>query len=177
MKPKNVGLLVIAVLIMAALACSVGGGESEPTEVPEPAEVLVRPTATTAPAPTAESEEPAVNESPPSADAYSGYYTVYDDAESLSVDIPVEWSEVDGRIWLSDDEPIGVSLWASTDIDALLNSWDVPGVLFDVSARFDIIGDIDSYQLDRFNTFNDQCNYQGREDYDDGTYIGEMDTF
>lgn len=177
MKPKNIGLLVIAALIMAALACSVGGGDPEPTKVPEPAEVLVRPTATTAPAPTAESEEPAVNESPPSAEAYSGYYTVYDDAESLTVDIPAEWSDVDGSIWLSDDEPIGVSLWASTDIDAWWNTWDAPGVLFDVSARFDIIGDIDSYQLERFNTFNDQCKYQGREDYDDGTYIGEKDTF
>ncbi len=116
-------------------------------------------------------------EQPPSGGAYTNYVTVTDDFNAIVVDVPVEWSEIDGSAWTYDGEVIGAGITASPDIDEFRNSWNVPGVDFLVSD--DLTNQIGYLQLlDEENLYRrDDCEYEGRYDYDDGYYRGKYDYF
>lgn len=62
---------------------------------------------------------------PTSVAGYSGYVRVEDDSGTLSVEVPVEWSDVNGEAGL-----FGPDVVASTDVDTFLSDFSVPGVEF-----------------------------------------------
>lgn len=110
--------------------------------------------------------------------AYSGYTYVFDDYSALQVEIPAEWSDVDGAPWVRDELIFGASLWASTDLQGFVESWTVPGLIFDVSANLQALGGLESY-LNEVSGYEDfqSCVYEGREEYSDGLYAGLADYF
>lgn len=75
-------------------------------------------------------------------DVPAGYVTVVDDTYAIQIDIPGEWTAIDGSVWHSDwggisfDAP---SIWATTDFD-LYNDFAAPGVFFAASDRLGDIG-------------------------------------
>ena len=110
--------------------------------------------------------------------SYGSYTYVFDDYSSLQVEIPSEWTDVDGSPWVQDDLVFGASLWASSDLQGFNDSWEVPGVIFDVSANMSTLGGLQDY-LDEVSSYEffDACVYDGREEYNDGLYAGQADYF
>jgi len=112
-----------------------------------------------------------------SSSSSSGYVVVTDDYDSIGLEIPASWSQVDGSAWIVDGDSWGAHITASTNIDSLYNTWDVPGVMFYAS---DYLATQIGYQqlLDaRFAGYNSVCDYDGRYDYQDALYRGKLDIF
>jgi hypothetical protein len=109
---------------------------------------------------------------------YGSYAYVLDDYSALQVEIPTEWSEVDGSPWVQDDVIFGASLWASSDLQGFNDTWEVPGLKFDVSPNVQALGGLESYltAISGNNVFQD-CVYEGRQEYNDGLYAGLADYF
>jgi serine protease Do len=109
---------------------------------------------------------------------YGSYAYVLDDYSALQVEIPTEWSEVDGSPWVQDDAIFGASLWASSDLQGFNDTWEVPGLKFDVSPNVQALGGLESYltAISGNNVFQD-CVYEGRQEYNDGLYAGLADYF
>ena len=65
------------------------------------------------------------------------------------------------------------SIGASTDLQAWRDGWDAPGVFFAVSTSptVTITGTLDEFDA------SDNCDYDGRFEYDDGMYRGEWDSW
>jgi hypothetical protein len=110
--------------------------------------------------------------------SYSSYEYVFDDYSALQVEVPTEWADIDGSPWVQDEMVFGASLWASTDLQGFLESWTVPGLIFDVSPNVQQLGGLESY-LNEISGYEDfqSCSYEGREEYDDGLYAGLADYF
>ncbi len=133
-----------------ALAGGFQGGET-PTEVPET----------------------------PTGTGYSGYQTIYDETQILTVDVPVEWADTFGGAWTENifgieggPEGIGLAISASSDLDGWIETWTVPGLFFGAS---DQLTGTPSELLDYYSYLADECTYDARYEYDDGAYVGEID--
>ena len=111
----------------------------------------------------------------PAAAAYSGYVMISDDSKGLQVEVPVEWSEVDGSSWMLEGGVIGLSVSASSDLDGFVNTFATPGVFFGASAA--LLQEYDVYSLLDDTSFEGDCSYDGRYEYDDGIYAGAYDLY
>lgn len=106
-----------------------------------------------------------------SAAGYSDYVSVTDDTGQLTLDVPVEWQEVDGSAWVLDGEEIGLSVTAAPSIAGFNDTWETPGVFFGVTDQFDATTDD---LLDAFD-FSDSCTLDSRSPYEDPVYRGSFD--
>jgi serine protease Do len=93
--------------------------------------------------------EPAPGPTPTMA-SYGCFTSVMDDYNSIQVDVPCHWNDVDGRAWKFGDENIGPSIWASTDVEKFNTTWTTPGVKFNVTAHVDKVGGGCSALLDAY---------------------------
>ena len=101
--------------------------------------------------------------------SYSEYTQISDDTGAIKVEVPQEWSDVNGNAL----DGVFPALAASTDLAALNGGWDAPGVIV---AKADIAdGDPDEL-LNEFDQSED-CTSTGREDYDDGLYTGKFEVW
>ncbi|MFO7537940.1 MAG: trypsin-like peptidase domain-containing protein [Chloroflexota bacterium] len=105
------------------------------------------------------------------ADTYANYTFVNDNSGLLSVEIPVDWADVDGSPWTLEGEVIGLSVTAAPNINDFNNSWTTPGVFFGASEEFVLPT---NELLDLFD-FADSCQYSGRDSYEDPVYAGVYD--
>lgn len=112
-----------------------------------------------------------------STSSYSGYTTVADDYGAIQMEIPNAWSDVDGSAWVDGGDVIGSSIWASEDLSAFANSWDQPGVIFDVSNDLAKLGGyVQLLDIER-QSYLGTCELDNRYDYSDSTYRGKYDLF
>jgi uncharacterized RDD family membrane protein YckC len=100
--------------------------------------------------------------------SYESYTQIADDSGVVSVEVPVEWDDVDGR----EDPEFGPSVHAAPDLERFRDTWDVPGVMVDLSSRYGP-EDIDSL-LNQLAP-SDQCTSEGREAYENPPYTGEIE--
>lgn len=116
---------------------------------------------------------------PPAAGgSYSGYESVSDDSGVLIMDVPSEWSQVDGASWIFSDEAVGPSITAAADIAAFFGTWTEPGVFFGASRLLAQIFNEDGLLDEVQNQFDfGSCSYTGRFDYEDPAYTGRYDLF
>lgn len=106
------------------------------------------------------------------------YVEVTDETGALTVEVPDSWSDSRGLPWDLDDEApgaAGTTIVAAPSIDDFLATWSTPGMFFGASASLASILDYDG-MLDS-STFEDECTYAGRDDYDDGLYVGRYDVY
>ena len=99
------------------------------------------------------------------AGTYDEFIVVTDDSGVIEVEVPTEWSDIDGAY---DDEFGGPSIWASTNIDDFWSYYGVPGVAIDTTRdssqnMYRILTEID---------YSQDCVDAGVEEYDDGIYVG-----
>jgi serine protease Do len=109
---------------------------------------------------------------------YTDYVEVTDDSDLISVVVPVEWVDTDGRMWESSlatgsYDLIGPGLTATPDIDRFVGGWNTPGVFIGASAMISL----DDEEMLNSYDFTDGCEYEGRFDYDDGAYTGLYDLY
>ena len=106
-------------------------------------------------------------------EAYSEYTTVSDRSGILSVEVPVEWADVSDGDWTWQEEPAGIRLVATTDADKFFDSWQIPGVIFNVSTSL-AENNTPEDLLDAMQ-YTDSCTYEGREAIPEGFYTGFYD--
>lgn len=105
---------------------------------------------------------------------YQNYVGIYDDANSIYMEVPIEWADVDGSAWMDDGSVLGASLGASTNLSGFYDSYTVPGILMLASTQF--AGSNMEELLDLFD-FTDDCAYDGRSPYSDPVFKGSYDLY
>ncbi|MGA7272558.1 MAG: trypsin-like peptidase domain-containing protein, partial [Acidimicrobiia bacterium] len=110
-------------------------------------------------------------------DGYS-YVTVTDDDNSITMEVPAEWSDVDGSNWETtwgNADFIASAISASPDLDAYYDTYSESGVFFAASDRLSQIGGYVQLLDGTKVWYEDDCNYDSRSDYNDGFYEGKFD--
>jgi serine protease Do len=110
-------------------------------------------------------DDPAV-----AAETYDEFVTVSDDSGSITVSLPVEWSDTNG-LPLDD---FGPSLYASTNLDLFLGGFDAPGVIIEASGT---LGEADIEATLNEIDFSSACTFVGRNPYTDVLYTGLIDEY
>ncbi len=100
------------------------------------------------------------------------YQEISDDDGMLAVRVPNEWSDISSGNWELDDEVIGVSLSAATDLEAYSETWNTPGMFFGVTTE--LAGTTVEEFLDSWVYKND-CTYDDRIEYEDSVFVGAYD--
>ena len=104
------------------------------------------------------------------------YVPLQDDAGIMYVEVPDTWSDTDQSDWEIDDEVVGTRLRAVPDLEAFVDDWSIPGIIFSYSDSVQ-----DTYDpLDLLDTIDyaDSCTYVGRTELDDDAYFsGAFDEY
>lgn len=108
---------------------------------------------------------------------YSGYTTITDDTGAISVDVPSEWSDVDGAPYTPDDGIQRFDVRASSDLAAFQGGWDTPGMIFTASSALAQVADENVILDELVESGSSQCTYEGRQPYQDAAYTGQFDTY
>ncbi|MCA9951563.1 MAG: trypsin-like peptidase domain-containing protein [Anaerolineales bacterium] len=104
---------------------------------------------------------------------YANFTEITDDSGVLYMEVPAEWTDIDGSAWVVDGEVIGESIRVSPDIAGFNETWSTPGVFFGATDQY--AADMDEL-LDAFD-YSDGCTYDGRTDYQDSLYTGKYDVW
>lgn len=106
-----------------------------------------------------------------------GYVTVQDDKGAIQVDIPEEWTQVDGSVWIDEGTTIGAAISASADLEAFTYGYYQPGIFFAASDEIAKLGGyvqlLDLYR----DSYLGDCELTGRYDYVDSAFEGKYDLF
>jgi hypothetical protein len=109
--------------------------------------------------------------------SYSGYTRITDNEEKITVQVPVEWADIETGAWTFKGKNTGVFLAASADLGNFYSTRAQAGVLIGVSRtlahtynKASLLG-VENQDLSR------QCVYQGRFDYKNQFYAGQYDHF
>lgn len=115
-----------------------------------------------------------------SATTYEDYVLITDDSGSIEVEVPTEWTQVDGYVPFTSDSGVesGVGLRAAPELEAFLASWTVPGVTFSATTPYEgeTVEDLLALNVELF-TYLESCTARTVEDYDDGLYTGVSQLF
>jgi len=109
------------------------------------------------------------------ATTYSGYTTVTDDSQALTMDVPTEWSDVNGIPWEFEGQTVGAAIVAAGNLDDFYNTWSEPGVFF--GASHVLAQSMNEDGLLDVNDFSAECEYEGRFEYQDPLYTGLYDQY
>ena len=121
-----------------------------------------------------EIEETAGIENDGTSATYENYVGVYDEANSVFMEVPAEWADTDGAAWEDEGEILGASLAAATSLSGFYDTYDTPGVL--LLASDGLAGSDMNELVDNFD-FSEDCTYDGRSDYEDPVYNGVFDLY
>jgi serine protease Do len=111
-----------------------------------------------------------------SSGTYSDYVTVTDDYGAIELAVPTAWAEVDGSPWTHDNGADFASIWAAPDLASFSQTWNSPGVQFNVTKDVAKFGGY-IQMLDVARAKFEQCELDGRYDYEDQLYRGKFDYF
>jgi serine protease Do len=109
--------------------------------------------------------------------AYSGYVSVVDDYGAIQMEIPAEWTDINGGYWDDGGDTIGSTISAAADLDSYLNTWSESGVFFGTSDDLANLGGYVNLLDIRRDALIDDCKYDDRYDYEDVVYRGKYDLF
>jgi serine protease Do len=102
---------------------------------------------------------------------------VTDGNSAISIELPVEWQDIDDAPWTDDTgQIIGASITAAPDLNLFNTSFETPGVFFSASTSLASVYDTTTL-LDSAGDFSDVCTPGGRSDYSDGNYTGVYDIY
>ena len=114
-------------------------------------------------------------------DTYSGYVTVEDDLKQITVDIPKEWSQVDGSPWKDTwtingvDHPFSAAdITASANLDNFNKTFDESGVHFAASSDWGAVGGYENLLDAVKSNYESGCTQDGSyQPYSDDLYEGK----
>ncbi len=108
---------------------------------------------------------------------YTDYTRITDDSGTIVMEVPKEWSDMDGSGWEWEEEAgvVGAAIVASPNIQDFYETYSTPGVFFgasrDLVQSYDMAGMLDGI------SFSNDCTYEGRFDYQDPIYTGIYDLY
>ncbi|MDW8327800.1 MAG: trypsin-like peptidase domain-containing protein, partial [Anaerolineales bacterium] len=108
---------------------------------------------------------------------YSRYVQVTDDSGAIVVEIPAEWSDINGGNWTDGNEVIGAGLSAAPNLQRFSERWDEPGMFFGVSDDIARLGGYIQVLDIRRDSLRQSCTFKSRNDYADDVYEGKYDVF
>jgi serine protease Do len=109
---------------------------------------------------------------------YTSYVTVTDDTGAIKMDVPAEWTDINGSNWETDwgGQPfIAAAISASPDLNAYNNTYGESGVFFAASDRLSQIGGYVELLDGTKGWYENDCKYDSRNDYADSAYEGQYD--
>ena len=100
-----------------------------------------------------------------------------DDTDSIQVEVPANWTDVNGGKWTYDGKDIGVAISAAPSLSQFHNSLNAEGLFFGASATYaKYVGSTEL--LDIYTTaYRKSCDLAGRYNYDDNVYVGKYDKY
>lgn len=104
-----------------------------------------------------------------------GYMSITDDFEALYVEIPSNWTEINGEIWSDywgDLYFDAADVAAAPDLDGFFSRYDAPGIRFSASEDWGNIGGYLQLLEGIRYVYEDNCTWEWREDYEDPVYEG-----
>jgi serine protease Do len=115
--------------------------------------------------------------------SYTDFVNVSDDSNSIALDVPSEWSQVDGKAWQADwTLPDGrvfsftaPSINASANLDAYNSGYSESGVFFAASDELSQIGGFIQLLDGVRPWYEGDCKFDSRSDYSDQLYEGKYD--
>lgn len=110
-------------------------------------------------------------------DVYTEYTVITDDTGAMQVEIPVEWSDVDGAPYTDEEGREITDVRAAPDLAAFQESWTTPGMIFSASSDWAASTNEEALLDEAVQALSGQCTYAGREVYEDPAYSGFYDTF
>jgi hypothetical protein len=114
----------------------------------------------------------------PSGEIPVGWTTLVDDTQTLQIDVPSTWSAIDLAPWYADDGSARPEISATTDASLFFGSADtadifaVPGVQFRALAY-----EADTAARLAASSFHDACVAAPLQTYDDGVFVGHIQSF
>jgi len=105
----------------------------------------------------------------PAGEPYDTYVLVEDDTEQVEAEVPSDWDDRDTRTAERNGREVP-GIWASTDLDALIEGYTVPGVQLDLRTARSADRLLGLLADDNATTTN--CAGPEGFDYDDGLYVG-----
>jgi serine protease Do len=103
--------------------------------------------------------------------SYTDYIEVTDDTGTVSVEVPVEWADLNGVARILDDGTEIPSIIAAPDIATYDEYWDAPGV--EVAALGPEVEPDDAALVAELTaTAAENCTDAGSEPYEDALYVG-----
>ena len=110
-------------------------------------------------------------------DTYSEFVVISDDTGAISVEVPIDWSDVDGRPYEDEEGRQITDVRAASDLASFNETWGTPGMIFSASSDW-LATTSEEELLDLIRSdFEGTCDYSGRELYEDPLYTGSFDTF
>jgi serine protease Do len=108
---------------------------------------------------------------------YAGYQTIQDDTGAIQVDVPTEWSDVDGRPFTRPDGIAVTDVRAASNLQLFANGWDTPGMIFTASSQWAQSSNENAVLDELVESGSQQCVYEGRQPYEDPAYTGSYDIY
>lgn len=93
------------------------------------------------------------------------FVPVTDDSGAVAVEVPAEWIDTSGSVWAVDEEVVGKTVAAATDLDAWYSTWGTPGAFVGVS---------DTGYSPGFGDFSGLCDAAGSADIAEGALTGSV---
>ncbi len=108
---------------------------------------------------------------------YGEYVSIQDDTGAVSVDVPAEWSDIDGAPYTGEDGIDRVDVRAAPSLEAFAGGWDTPGMILTASSGLAASSTPEAV-LDQLGASGSEvCTYEGRQPYEDQLYSGVYDIF
>ncbi|CAN5809637.1 MAG: serine protease [Acidimicrobiia bacterium] len=124
-----------------------------------------------------ELEEEATVEEDVGTQGYAEYVVISDDTGAMSVEVPAEWSDVLGSPYEDEEGRMITEIAAASDLTSFFETWTTPGMIFSASSDWAATTTeeelLDLSKVD----WEQQCEYIGREPYEDPLYAGFYDTY
>jgi serine protease Do len=108
---------------------------------------------------------------------YSGYASVTDDYGAIQMDVPAEWTDLDGGYWEDSGDIIGSQITAAADLEKYYDTWTESGVFFGASDDLAKLGGYVNLLDIRRDSMSDNCKLDKRYDYEDAFYRGKYDLY
>jgi serine protease Do len=108
---------------------------------------------------------------------YAEYSVITDETGAISVEVPLEWSDVDGAPYEDEGGNFIVDVRAASSLTTFFDSWSTPGMIFSASSDWATSTSEEALLDEIQSNFTEVCEFAGREVYEDPLYTGSYDTF
>lgn len=108
---------------------------------------------------------------------YDEYVVITDDTGAIQVEIPVEWTDVDGAPYTDEEGRAVTDVRAAPNLTDFLETWGTPGMIFSASSAWAATTSEEALLDPYLESLQNVCTYDGRYDYEDPAYTGFYDLF